>query len=892
MVPSNGVWISSLRSQLPIGVRAFGREAPRLSWQLSSEEPGLVQTSYEIEASGAPAFEGQRTSSGIVEDSRQVAVAAPGGPLQSREVRHFRARAATNHGLTPWSEPLTVEAGLLHPADWTALAITLPGDPGRDAQGPAPILRREFEIDGAPGRARLYITSHGVHSAFINGRSVGDDLLSPGWTSYARRLLAVTHDVTPLLVSGVNAIAVILGDGWYRGRLGWVPGEDRRRYGDDVALIAQLEFTLEDGRTQVVASDASWRAATAEVRRADFYDGALVDLRQQHHGWDRPGFDDRSWSGAAVVAFDTSTIEPVSSAPVREIDVRPVSLEKGPNGLIRVDTGQNLAGYLRIRARGKPGDRLTIRHAEVREPDGSLHTRALRSARATDEFILAGDSEVSLQPPFTFHGFRHADIDTEAEILGAEVVAISSDLPRRSTFSCSDPRINRLHENVLWSLRSNFVSIPTDCPQRDERVGWTGDAQAFAATACTLVDAEAFWLSWLVDLALDQNDELGVSSVVPDVVLEGEARFGRAGWADAATIVPWAVFESYGDPEVLHRQFPSMHRWVESLMRWRGSDGLLVPSWQFGDWLDPDAPPERPWMAKCDSEFIANSFFSWSARLLANAADVIGERAAAEAFRAVADRVAELTWRRWAPGVLDSQTGCAIALQFQIAPEAERAAVGDALAGLVDAAGGRVATGFLGTPLVLPALAAVDRFESAYRMLLCTEPPSWLYQVERGATTMWERWDAIRPDGSIHPGTMAAPPDVPPADEGHMLSFNHYAYGAVIDWVYRHLAGIAPVRSAPGYQNVQFAPRPVAGIDWVRAAVDSAFGTVSIDWRLEGSDLVADLVLPPGTSGSFRGPATSGSVVAADGRPIAGTEIVLGPGAHRVVVSDPLIVTL
>ena len=511
----------------------------------------------------------------------------------------------------------------------------------------------------------------------------------------------------------------------------------------------------------------------------------------------------------ASVNVDVATLAPRTAPPVRAIDVRPVHFAES-DGLVQIDTEQNLAGFLRLRAQGRAGDRIVVRHAEVLESSGALHTRALRSARATDEFILRDAQETTLEPAFTFHGFRFAEIESDAQIIGADVVAISTDLPQRSRFACSDERLNQLHDNVLWSLRGNFVSLPTDCPQRDERLGWTGDAQAFAATACTLVDSHAFWRSWLRDLELDQDDEHGVPSVVPDVVLEGEARFGRAGWADAATIVPWAVYESYGDPDVLRRQFPSMRRWVESLMRRRGSDGLLVPSFQFGDWLDPDAPSDRPWEAKCDSDYIANSYFSWSARLTADAADVIGEQTASAVYRDLADRVAALTWARWARDALRSQTGCAVALQLQIAPSAERTAVGDMLSELVDAADGRVATGFLGTPLVLPALSGSGKFDSAYRMLLRSEVPSWLYQLTKGATTVWERWDAIRPDGSIHPGTMASPTG--DGEEGHMLSFNHYAYGAVIDWVYRHVAGLAPDRTQPGYAHVLIEPRPARGI--------------------------------------------------------------------------------
>ena len=408
---------------------------------------------------------------------------------------------------------------------------------------------------------------------------------------------------------------------------------------------------------------------------------------------------------------------------------------------------------------------------------------------------------------------------TDAEVLDATFVAISSDTPPRAWFSSSHAMLDRFHENVVWSQRDNFVSVPTDCPQRDERLGWTGDAQAFAATGSTLFDARAFWTSWLRDLALDQDDRLGVPSVVPDVVIDGEARFGRAGWADAATIVPWAVYESYGDDQVLRDQLGSMQRHVDSLRSRLGPDGLLVPSgMQFGDWLDPDAPVARPWEAKADSEYLANAYLVLSARLAADAADLYGEGAWAADARALATRVRDTTWKRWADHAVTSQTGCAVALCLGIAPENEREAVAEALAALVRESDGRVRTGFLGTPLVLPALADAGRWEEAYLMLLREEVPSWLYQVRQGATTVWERWDAIRPDGSIHPGTMSTPPEMaerPEGDEPHMLSFNHYAYGAVIDWVYRHVAGLAPDRARPGYRHVVIAPRPVVGIDQV-----------------------------------------------------------------------------
>ena len=879
--------VVDLRCQLPPGVLAIGRDPVRLTWRVAPAVDGLVQEAYEVEASERDDFSTHLATTGVVESPEQLRVMAPAAELRSREVRFFRVRIRTAQGWTGWSPVLRVEAGLLDPSDWDAEAITLPDDPGRDAPSPSPLLRREFDVAGPIARARLYVTSLGLHRVAINGHPVSDDPLAPGWTTYRRRLIAETHDVTALLRPGPNVIAATLGDGWYRGRLGW--SGLRAIYGRDVALIAQLEIQLQDGPTQRVVSDRSWLTATGEIRSADLYDGAVVDLRERRHGWSVAGFDASGWQPAAVVPFDPSILEPRIAPPVRVVATMPAEVIRRDGSRLTLDGGQNLTGHVRLRVLGRPGDTVSVRHAEVLEPDGSLHVRALRTARATDIYVLADEAETELEPQFTFHGFRYAEVETTADVLGAEIVAISSDTPKRSSFTSSDPDLNQLHENVVWSQRANFVSVPTDCPQRDERLGWTGDAQAFAPTASTLFDAEAFWESWLRDLALDQDDVRGVPSVVPDVVLDGEPRFGRAGWADAATIVPWSVYESYGDAEVLRRQLDSMERWVRSLERRREDDGLLGPGMQFGDWLDPDAPPDQPWLAKTDSQFLANAFFAQSARLLAAAATVLGRRDLAARNTAVAEEIAALTWGRWRDHARSTQAGCAVAIQFAIAPPEERQELGDALARLVQDGDGRVATGFLGTPLVLPALASVGRFDEAYQMLLRRASPSWLYQVAQGATTVWERWDAILPDGSIHSGRMAAPPGMPEsAVDDIMLSFNHYAYGAVIDWVNRWVAGISPDASRPGYRHVVFAPRPGAGIEHAEGSVESALGTVAISWRVAEGSLRAAVELPFGTTGTFDAPLTATSTVSLAGRPTE-SPVALGPGRHELVVTDPRI---
>ncbi len=886
---SNRAAVASLSCQLPEGAIGLGKEPVRLSWTVTSAELSGGQTGYEIQSSDSPDFRDLLATSGEMASPQQVGIVAPGPVMKSRERRFFRVRIETEAGWTDWGPTLQVESGLVEASDWSAEGITLPGDPGAEHQAPVPLLRREFDLPSHVSQARLHVTALGICDVAINGAPVSDELFNPGWSTYHRRLLSATYDVTHLLRRGPNLISAALGDGWYRGRLGWNPEGDRCNYGEELALIAQLEIDTSDGQSHRVVTDESWKASTGSVRSADFYDGTVTDLRQEQFGWASPGFDDGHWDQVKLVPYDKTLIQPRLAPPVRRIESRHPEVTKRPDGVIALDGGQNIAGFVKLTMRGRPGDEVKVRHAEVLGPDGSLHTHPLRSAKATDTYVLAGEDAVELEPAFTFHGFRYAEVESQAELLSAEFVAISSDLTPRSSFECSHSSLNRFHENVMWSQRDNFVSLPTDCPQRDERLGWTGDAQAFAPTACTLFDSHAFWLSWLEDLSLDQDDELGPPAVVPDVVIEGEARFGRAGWADAAAIVPWAVFESYGDPAVLERQYDSMVRWVDSLVTRREADGLLGPAMQFGDWLDPDAPMDRPWEAKADSVFLSNAFFSHSARLLADAASTL-EKApeTVEKYREIADEVASLTWERWGAHVRETQTGCAVALQFDIVPESERAGVAATLARMVGEVGGRVSTGFLGTPLVLPALSSAGFYDEAYAMLLRNEFPSWLYQVEMGATTVWERWDAIRPDGSIHPGTMSTPfEEEGESEEGNMLSFNHYAYGAVIDWVYRNLAGIAPDVEEPGYRRIVFAPRPVAGVSWAHASIDTPYGQAAISWDLDAAGgLVVDLEIPFGAAGVFIPPATAGSTIRLDGEEHGG-RVDLLPGRHRVEVTSP-----
>ncbi len=863
--------VVSLRSQHGEGLLGVPGAGLRLTWRARSSVAGAAQVAYQLATApaGEPPVPGE-----VVESADSVAVAV--GDLAPGERRAFAVRIATEAGWSAFSDELIVEAGL---AGLEASVIGIPSV----VEGPAALLRRTFTVEAVPQRARLRLSALGLVNAWINGRPATDAHLTPGWTSYQARVLLDTLDVTDLLVEGENVIVLEIGDGWYRGRMGFAMRTEI--YGDRSGAIAQID--TEDG--VLVATDASWRGGFGAVRGASIYDGTTIDLREAPVGVHTPGYDDSAWVQASVIDADQALFEPRSAPPIRVVAELEMT-RTNRSGAVQFDAGQNVSGWVRLVVTGKAGDEIIVRHAEILEPSGDLHTAALRTAKATDRYILDRDGEHVLEPRFTFHGFQHAEVAGAEEVVSATAIAISSDLPARSRFRSASAALDKFHSNVFWSQRDNFVSVPTDCPQRDERLGWTGDAQAFAATASTLMDAEAFWRTWLRDLEVDQTDEGGVASVVPDIIRHQDMRMGeglvdnmgRAGWADAATIVPWAVYESTGSDEVLRQQLSSMRRWVEHLRRRAGEDVVLpTEPFQYGDWLDPDAPGERPWDAKVSSDYVANAFYVHSARLLARAEQLVGDAANAEEYAALADRVASATWERWGADAVTTQTGAALALEFRIAPDAERESIAAGLAANVRAEDGRISTGFLGTPLVLFALSNTGFLEEAYLMLLRREAPSWLYQVDRGATTVWERWDAIRPDGSIHSGDM----DAGSGDEGgSMLSFNHYAYGAMIDWVYRTVAGLAPAE--PGYRRVRIAPRPAAGLEFAAASIDTAFGTLAIDWRLDGADLHATVEIPFGSSAVLDLPVTEASEVTVDG---AAASRVLTSGTHEITVTAPAV---
>ncbi|MDB5439575.1 MAG: putative hydrolase [Caulobacteraceae bacterium] len=820
---------------------ACSEPRPALSWRLEADRAGVRQLGYEIEVAATAGFEAPLVTSGFVETSRVMAAPWPGDTLASRQVRWARVRVWTDGGRSAWSTPLRVEGALFETADWLARPISPLSNVGLKEPGPAALLRRSFRLDHGVASARLYLTSLGVNTVWINGSPVSDALLDPGWTVYPERLLYAAYDVAPLLRQGENVIAAAVADGWWRGDLTWFL--KRCVYGDTTALLAQLEIVQADGEAMTIATDETWRGATGSILSADLYQGSTIDLRRKPQGWREPGFDDSGWQ--AVAALDLpANLEMRSAPPVRVIQTRTVEGIPTAWNTLLIDTGQNLSGVLRLHARGKAGDRIEARHAEVLDDRGRPYTAMLRGAKSTDVYYLADDQPTVLEPVFTFHGFRHAEIEASpgVEIEAVELLVIASDLEETGQFACSNRDLNKLFENVFWSQRSNFLALPTDCPQRDERMGWAGDIQVFAPTACMNADARAFLESWLKDLALEQRADGCVPATAPNVIQGHEFEYGGVGWGDAATLTPWALYEAFGDPQVLASQFESMRRWVDYGASRRGSDGTWRGDFQLGDWLDPGAPSDAPEKATTDSDYIATAYLSRSAAVVAKAARVLGDETTAGAYDALSRETAKAAWDAWGERALTTQTGAAMAIAFDIVPAAERDHAVAALADLVERTDGRIATGFLGTPLVLPALADHGRTDAAYALLLNRQCPGWLYQLDHGATTMWERWDAIRPDGSVHRGDMASGGNT-------MMSFNHYAYGAVAAFLYRSVAGIGPCEDDPGYGTILFAPKPGGGLTEANGSVITPYGRAAIGWRLRDGAIEVELDIPPGARG-------------------------------------------
>lgn len=817
----------------PLGLDAA---TPRFSWKLVSPQRDVVQASYELKVATDPQAQKAIWQSAKTASDRSVLVPYGGAALKSGQRYYWQVRATDNKGNTsPWSEIRFFETGLLQPTDWTAQWIE-PVIAGDSVGQPAPLLRRDFNLKKTVKSARLYITAHGLYEAHINGQRVGNEYLTPGWTSYGKRLQFQVYDVTALLRNGTNATGVMLGDGWYRGHLAWE--NNRNIYGKTLALLYQLEVTFGDGSKETVASDDQWKSSTGPIRRAGIYYGEAYDARREKTGWAQPEYKDNDWGGVKIVENSKDNLIASYGPPVLKHETfKPIKIFKTPKGETVVDFGQNLVGWITLKVKGKAGDQITIHHAEVLDKAHNFYTDNLRAARAELIYTLKGTGEETYEPRFSFFGFRYIRIEGYPGTLTAESVkatAVYSDMKPTGSFTTSNALINQLQHNIQWGQKGNFLDVPTDCPQRDERLGWTGDAQVFSRTAAYNMSVASFFTKWMKDVAADQREDGAIPFVVPNVL--GRNAMASTGWADVGVIIPWNVYMAYGDKDILETQYPSMAAWVDYMEK-NSKNDLWNTGFHFGDWLfyrpfdDNDGRA-----AVTDKYLIAQCFWANSTQLMINTAHVLGKTDDAQRYTQLLKRIKDAFLKEYVTPagrlVSSTQTAYVLALNFDMLPENLRAQAAEKLAMNVKDYGNHLTTGFLGTPYLCHVLTRFGYTDVAYNLLLQESYPSWLYPVKMGATTIWERWDGMKPDSTFQ--------------TANMNSFNHYAYGAIGDWMYRTVAGIK--EAAPGYRKITFAPQPGGNLTQAAAELQTPYGPVKSSWRIAGGILSYDVVVPANTT--------------------------------------------
>jgi len=820
----------------PIGIDAM---QPRLSWQLSSEKRNTAQTAYEIRvSSNVDPAKNIIWSSGKVLSDQSVYVPYAGSELQSAKKYFWQVRAWDNtNKASEWGEPASWQMGLIKPSDWKAKWIES-STAADSIFAPALLFRKQFASAKKVQLATAFITTHGMYEAQINGKRVGDAYLTPGWTSYNKRLQYQVYDVTPLLKTGDNAIGVTLGSGWYRTPLAWE--NNKNLYGTKTALLLQLQINYTDGSSETIISDESWKSSDGPVRSSEIYNGETYDANFEKAGWSTSQYDDKNWNAVSVKDYDKNILVATYNEPVKKHETfKPVKIITTPKGEQVVDFGQNLVGWAQIKLNGKTGDKIIVSHAEVLDKEGNFYTANLRAAKAQNIFILKGNGEEFFEPHFTFQGFRYIKIEGYPGELKPEnfsAVALYSDMQPTGKFECSNLLLNQLQHNIQWGQKGNFLDVPTDCPQRDERLGWTGDAQAFSRTATFNMQAHNFFIKWLKDVAADQLPDGAIPHVIPNVL--GPRGGGSAGWADVSTIIPWNIYLAYGDKKVLEHQYASMKAWV-GFMQKNSTDFLWNKGFHFGDWLfyrPGDDNDGRS--AVTDKYLIAQCFFAHSTQLVINAGKVLGKQDDVASYTTLLQKIKEAFLKEYlTPNgrlVSSTQTAYVLALNFDMLPEALRTQAAQRLVTNIKDYGNHLTTGFLGTPYLCHVLTRFGYDSVAYKLLLQDTYPSWLYPVKMGATTIWERWDGEKPDSTFQtPG---------------MNSFNHYAYGAIGDWMYRVITGIDTYEEAPGYKQIKIKPHLGGNLTYANADLETFYGKVSSHWKKENGHLQLDVEVPVNTT--------------------------------------------
>ena len=843
---------TTLRCEYRANPLAINAAKPRLSWIVESAQRGTVQTAYEVLVASDPKIlnenRGDLWESGKVAGDQNTQISYAGKPLATRTPCFWKVRIWDNHGnVSPFSSPSSWRMGLLDNADWTGSWIGLTGDASKDLR-PAPYVRKEYTLEKGIQKATAYITARGLFIASLNGRRIGYDVLSPEWTEYQKRIQYLTYDVTPLLKQGVNCSGLIIGDGWYRGFVGF--GKLPNNYGDQTSVLMQLHVEFADGTEQVITTDQSWKGSYGPILFSDLLMGEEYDARLQMKDWDKPGFDDGRWQQVTVFPKPLAKLTALPTEPVRITQLfKPKKITEPKKGVFVIDLGQNFAGYVRLKVRGQAGTEIVIRHAEVLNSDGTIYTTNLRRAKATEKYTLSGKGVETYEPHFTFHGFRYVELTGYPGKPAADAVtgcALNTDLPVTGSFSCSDKTVNQLVSNILWSQRGNFISIPTDCPQRDERLGWMGDAQIFVRTASFNMDVSSFMTKWMNDVVDAQAPDGAFMDTSPFVDKNGT--FGAPGWGDAGVIVPWNIYRCYGDTRIIDEHFSAMERWM-NYMAEANPDFLRKNrrNNDYGDWLSIEA--ETP------KDLLATAFWAYDAWLMADMAKATGRVEAQKKYEAVFNSVKSAFQKAYigADGKVHgaTQTGYVLALAFNLMPDHLRKAAAQFLVDDINAKNGHLSTGFIGVKYLNPLLTEMGSIDVAYKLLFNKTFPSWGFPITQGATTIWERWDGWTAEkGFQDPG---------------MNSFNHYSMGSVGEWLYRHVAGI-DLGEKPGYREIVVHPHIAEQLSYVKGSYLSLQGAVKSAWELKSGKVKLNVTIPANTLGTIYVPARSANVVRESGK--------------------------
>jgi alpha-L-rhamnosidase len=850
--------------QKPVGIET---KNPRLSWKIKSSDRNIAQTAYQIRVATNQVFEKKTLvwDSGKTPSNESILQTYKGTPLQSGKVYFWQVKIWDNQGReSAWSSPSSWEMGLLSPTDWQAQWI----EPATQAmsepdKSPASMLRKGFTLKGKVASARAYVTSHGYYELSLNGQKVGSEVLTPGWTAYHKRLQYQVYDVTNMLRSGSNAVGAMLGEGWFRSTLGWM--NNKGFYGKRLGLLCQINVKYTNGTEETIISDNSWKYThDGPIRVNEIYDGENYDATREIKGWNEPTFNDTQWANVVTATFDNRNLVASEGAKIERIEeIKPLKIFRTPKGLLVADMGQNMVGWIRLKVSGAKGTKIVLRHAEVLDKYGNFYIENLRNAKVTLTYTLKGEGEEVYEPRFTFMGFRYVSIegmDLKPENLTG--IVVHSNMKPTGTFECSNALINQLQRNIQWGQKGNFVDVPTDCPQRDERLGWTGDAQAFCRTAAYNFDVAAFFTKWLKDVAADQRPDGSVPFVVPDVLnkIDTETVQGSAGWGDVAVIAPWTMYLTYGDKQLLETQYPSMKAYVEFIRKKAGSSYLWKNGSIFGDWLyyKPAMNSHTEPDGYTDRDYLCQAFFAYSTHLLKESALALGKTEDAKVYTELFDNIKKAFNEQYVTPAgriaSDSQTAYVLALMFGLLPENLQSKATEHLVKDIKSRQNHLSTGFLGTPYLCHVLSQNKQTEVAYDLLLQQSYPSWLYPVKMGATTIWERWDGQKTDSTFQ-------------DVG-MNSFNHYAYGAVGDWMYRVITGIEIDSKSTGYKHFYLKPEPSTKLSYAKSTLNSPHGEIASGWELKDGKIKLTMKIPANTTATITLPKGTNEATE-NGKPIA-----------------------